>query len=118
MELKHHCLNCGGSGWYDSRRQWGCFRCGGLQYPSRQGTGIDPLSDALCILESVLNTWTPVQEVVTRTMELTKWTRKRAASYLNWMYKKGMVVIDNGKAIDRCKWLLEVEEEEQDYDEC
>lgn len=115
--MKHTCLNCHGSGWYDSRRQWGCFRCGGLQYPSRQGTGIDPISNALCILESVLNQWIPVQDVVPRTMELTKWSRKRTADYLNWMYKQGFIVIDNGKAVDRCVWLLETEEVD-DYDEC
>lgn len=100
MKLEHVCLNCHGSGWYDSRRKWGCFRCGGEQYPSKQGSGVDPISNALCILESVLPEWIPVNEVVPRTMKLTNWSRKVTADYLNWMYKEGLIVIVDNKAID------------------
>lgn len=98
--MNHVCLNCHGSGWYDSRRQWGCFRCGGSQYPSRKGSGIDPISNALCILESVLFSWVPVKEVVPRTMEFTKWSRDVVSNYLNWMYKEGLIVIVDDMAID------------------
>lgn len=98
-KLTYPCLNCHGSGWYNQQRKWGCFRCGGLQYPSVQGTGIDPLSNALCILDNVLFDWIPVKEVTDKTVNYTKWSRKFTADYLNWMYKEGLIVIINEKAI-------------------
>lgn len=99
-KMKHICLNCNGSGWYNAPRKWGCFRCGGLQYPSKQGSGIDPISNALCILEEVLHDWVPVKEVVPRTVEYTTWSRDFVVKYLNWMFTQGLIVIEDDKAID------------------
>lgn len=107
-KLTHECLNCHGTGWYYKEKKWGCFRCGGLQYPSRQGTGIDPLSNALCILDSVFLDWITLNDAVIRTMQLTGWTRKLVVDYLNWMYTQGFIVVQDGKAIDHTK----IEEDE------
>lgn len=100
QKLIYPCLNCHGSGWYNEPRRWGCFRCGGLQYPSKQGSGIDPMSNALCIADKVLYDWTPINEVIKKTIELTGWSRKFSVDYLNWMYTEGLIVIDGDKAID------------------
>lgn len=111
--MTHVCLNCHGSGWYDTRRQWGCFRCGGMQYPSKKGTGIDPISNALCILESVLFSWVPVNEVVPRTVTFTKWSRDRVKDYLNWMYTQGLITIMDDMAIDTAVFnsLMDLDDE-------
>ena len=98
--LEHVCLNCHGSGWYNPVRKWGCFRCGGLQYPSKQGTGIDPLSKALCILENVYPEWIDKKESIDKAVAYTGWTRERTVKTLNWMWKEGLLVVHDDKAID------------------
>ena len=99
-KLIHKCIACHGSGWYDSVHKWGCFRCGGLQYPSKQGTGIDPLSNALCILDNVFSDWIDVKDAIHEAMVYTGWTRKFTTDYLNWMWSQSLIVVIDGKAID------------------
>lgn len=99
-KFTYPCLNCHGTGWYHEQKRWGCFRCGGLQYPSKQGSGVDPISNALCILENVLPDWVPVSEVTHKTMLYTGWSKEFTRTYLNWMYKEGLIAIVDDMAID------------------
>lgn len=99
-KLIHSCIACGGSGWYDANKKWGCFRCGGLQYPSVKGTGVDPMSSTLCILEEVFPQWIGLDEAVDKTITYTGWSNRFVRDFLNGLYKKGHIVIENGKAIN------------------
>ena len=99
-KLKHYCLNCHGSGWYNRERGLGCFRCGGNNYPSRQGSGIDPISSALCINEKIFNKWVALDSGIRLTMVYTGWSKKWTIDYLHWMETEGLLFVQNGEAID------------------
>ena len=102
-KITYPCLNCHGTGWYDAPRNWGCFRCGGLQYPSKQGSGIDPISNALYILDNVFDNWIPINEATDKATNLMGWSRKFTVDYLNWMYLQGLIFIEDNKAINHIK---------------
>ena len=115
-KMIHECIHCHGSGWHDTIRKYGCFRCGGLQYPSKQGSGIDPLSNALCILDKVFPDWIDTKTAIQDTMVYTGWTRDLVVKYLNWMYTEGLLVVIDGKAIDNGIYQNIIESEVEQYE--